>query len=559
MYRVALIGSSGGGGATISSGESIIQSINHQLSLIKSSNNDNNVVALTDVLLIVSNTGLDFKNTSTIASLWVVDDDGALINEAKGNLRDINERAKRIDASIAIKIMKGEVNALISVSSDPNKVNEKCIIAAIEKNIPIVGTGGTSISTISLNGANVIGSSGGSVATTSISRGISFAASLASYWKLQYIPSDNLKSVKIQAIIGASVPILLISSLSKFFINKLSESTKGNEYLQALLSGITRIVPTVITMISCQESSQLYELSLISGAAVGSMANNGVIVSILVGVICGWMLTYLLALCSKYHFLPTSTTIISIGLSVMVSGVISIFLNQLLENYSHLLQPTQLLHYLNDLIATKISREQLLILRSVLGSILGYLSSLGSEYGYYHAVMLPLIALDMECGDFSLFGALDLITLCAPCAGISAGIYLLSCMNRLTLSDDKKKLAIHTKLGFRGFVSNVFFGDFVEACYPYSLEYTPILISVRIACILSGALLGLGLIRSSAYLPLPLALYVSYGFSIKLYLFHVGVVHLSPYALLLVAFTLSFCLPFITTILYFFRNKVKVI
>jgi hypothetical protein len=560
MYRVALIGSSGGGGATISSGESIIQSINHQLSLIKSSNNDNNVVALTDVLLIVSSTGLDFKNTSTIASLWVVDDDGALINEAKGNLRDINERAKRIDANIAIKIMKGEINALISVSSDPNKVNEKCIIAAIEKNIPIVGTGGTSISTISLNGANVIGSSGGSVATTSMSRGVSFAASLASYWKLQYIPSDNLKSVKIQSIIGASVPILLISSLSKFFINKLQEQegTRGNDFLQALLSGITRIVPTVITMISCQESSQLYELSLISGGAVGSMANNGVIVSILVGVICGWMLTYLLALCSKYHFLPTSTTIISIGLSVIVSGSISIFLNQLLESYSHLLQPTQLLHYLNDFIATKISREQLLILRSVLGSILGYLSSLGSEYGYYHTVMLPLIALDMECGDFSFFGAMDLVTLCAPCGGICLGIYLLSCMNRITLSDDKKKLAIHTKLGLRGFFSNVLFGDFVEACYPYSLEYTPILISIRIACILSGALLGLGLIRSSAYLPLPLALYVSYGFNIKLYLFHVGVVHLSPYTLSLLAFILAFFLPFITTTIYFFRRKVKV-
>lgn len=324
---------------------------------------------------------------------------------------------------------------------------------------------------------------------------------------------------------------------------------KGNEeYLQLLLKGIKRIVPTVITMISCQESSQLNELSMISGAAVGSMSDNDILVSIVVGVICGWILTILLTLCSKYHFLPTSTTIISIGLSVIISGGISIYLTQLITHYSDFLQPTRLLWKCNDLLASKVSNDMLIIIRGLIGSIIGYYSSIGSEYGYYHTIMLPLIALDMQFGNFSLFGCYDLVTLCVPCCGVCGAIFVLSYFNKISLTNDKNKLKIHSNIGYKGFCSNFLFGDFVESCYPYSLDYPPILKAVRISSVISGALLGIGFSSTSAYLPIPLSLYIIPNVTSR-----IQVYGYTSYTITLLACIISFSITFITTIIYFFK------
>ena len=371
-----------------------------------------------------------------------------------------------------------------------------------------------------------------------------------------------MKLAKIQSIIGASLPILLINSLSKFFIESLLKmnSMKPFEiYLISLLNGLKRIIPTVITMISCQESSRLHELSMFSGGAVGAVVsdNSSILVSILSGLICGWLLTITLTLCSKYHFLPTSTTIISIGLSVIISSLISLLLNEFLKDYKFLLQPTKLLIYCNSLLldSNYFKSYQVLLIRSIIGGILGYLSSVGSEYGYYHTLMLPLIALDMESGDFSIFGALDFINLCIPCAAICGAIYILAWLNVIKLTDDKNKIPIHLRLGLKGFYSNILFGDMVEACYPYSLEYPVIIISVRFACIIGGALVGIGLIASSAYIPLPLSLYIIPNTEIELYIFNFTTVN--SYTITVIACTLSFLIPFIVTLYFFKNNKQK--
>ena len=89
---------------------------------------------------IYSNTGLDFQDNSTIASLWILDDDSStLINEAKGNLKSINEIARKFDEKIAMKVLNGNIHGLISISSDPDNTNEKTIISSIKMRIPIVG------------------------------------------------------------------------------------------------------------------------------------------------------------------------------------------------------------------------------------------------------------------------------------------------------------------------------------------------------------------------------------------------------------------------------------
>ena len=46
--------------------------------------------------------------------------------------------------------------------------------------------------------------------------------------------------------------------------------------------------------------------------------------------------------------------------------------------------------------------ELLLLFGAVAGGVLGLVSNWGSENGYYHTVMLPLIALEMQRGSFAV-------------------------------------------------------------------------------------------------------------------------------------------------------------
>ena len=99
-----------------------------------------------------------------------------MVIKCVGSLDDVNTALMIEDTRIATLIHSNEIDALITISSDPLNVNKLAVCAAIKKNIPIIGTGGTSLSCISTLGGNVIGCSGGSVATTGITRGICIAA-----------------------------------------------------------------------------------------------------------------------------------------------------------------------------------------------------------------------------------------------------------------------------------------------------------------------------------------------------------------------------------------------
>lgn len=60
---------------------------------------------------------------------------------------------------------------------------------------------------------------------------------------------------------------------------------------------------------------------------------------------------------------------------------------------------------------------------TLFGMVLGWGISWGSEEGYYHLVMLPLIAVYMDQGHFSVLGTLDMLCLCVPCAGVCSAVY----------------------------------------------------------------------------------------------------------------------------------------
>ena len=136
-----------------------------------------------------------------------------------------------------------------------------------------------------------------------------------------------------------------------------------------------------------------------------------------------------------------------------------------------------------------------------------------------------MILVEMELGDASMLGALDLLTLVLVCSGICLGVLL-------TGSEEECSLAK------RGLTINLFYGDFIEACYPHMESHRLVNISGYLASSLSAGMLT-GKCRSSAYLPLPIAIWLA-----------------EDRKTLLAASIIAFSIPFVATVLnYFFCTR----
>lgn len=145
-----------------------------------------------------------------------------------------------------------------------------------------------------------------------------------------------------------------------------------------------------------------------------------------------------------------------------------------------------------------------------------------------HSIFLPLILVEMELGDASMLGALDLLTLVLVCAGVCLGIMLVG-------SKDERSLAK------RGMTINLLCGDFIEACYPHMERHRLVNLSGYVASSLSAVMLTGGC-RSSAYLPFPIAIWLT-----------------DDRKTLLAASLMAFLIPFIGTALnlFYVRDKKK--
>ena len=93
--------------------------------------------------------------------------------------------------------------------------------------------------------------------------------------------------------------------------------------------------------------------------------------------------------------------------------------------------------------------------RALLGFVLGVMTKRGSIGGYYHAIMFPLILVEMANGEWALLGALDCCCLCCVCAGVVAAVGATA------------KRATERGACRRAACINLGLGDYVEACYPY--------------------------------------------------------------------------------------------
>ena len=187
---------------------------------------------------------------------------------------------------------------------------------------------------------------------------------------------------------------------------------------------------------------------MISGAAAGTMysvvnrVNScGLLpVSIFNGTICGYMLEALLISCAKCSMLPTATTIVATGFSSIIAGSVSITLSAyVLPRIISSPLSTMMFTWYNNQVLRLILQSSMC--RRLFGAFMGYITSWGSENGYYHTIMLPIIAFQMQEGEFSVAGTFDLVCLCLPCAGVCLAIFLLASTNSCKLKSRKCNIA----------------------------------------------------------------------------------------------------------------------
>lgn len=153
-----------------------------------------------------------------------------------------------------------------------------------------------------------------------------------------------------------------------------------------------------------------------------------------------------------------------------------------------------------------------------IGFIYGCAFVYGSKIGWYHSLYLPLILLEMDGADRleegSFLGAVDECALVMVCAGICAGNLVFP--RSMKQVDDRMERRNETNCGggesslsWQALKTNVFCGDFIEAAYP-SMERSRIInASAYLAAGLSAELLLKRRVLSTAYLPLPLAIWIS--------------------------------------------------
>ena len=125
------------------------------------------------------------------------------------------------------------IKGLICISCDPRDVNHSSLSAAVQRGIPVCGSGGTSLSVASSIHANLnlVGNSGGSVATTTYTRAVSYTHALASSWGQSYSPFlesmniitngfvDEAYKPQIGSVLDACLPSFLAVTLACRIMN----------------------------------------------------------------------------------------------------------------------------------------------------------------------------------------------------------------------------------------------------------------------------------------------------------------------------------------------------
>ena len=526
MKRVALIGSSGGGTATLghTCPVSFLRAIDAQLTLVEGT------ARLVVALFVSLDGGKGMDNVSDenqfSARLFQL----RLVNEnevrsevvALGTLASVNEKCAEIQRQIIAKeIHEKRIDALICVSCHVELFTETLQAAAKRggEQFPVTGSGGTSIARLgSLYGISLI-NPGGSVATTTVTKAVSYTHGLSKAWNRRYEPwkvdataASSYSRPSITSVLNSCLPAFWGVCLTKKFLVVLERAVDSEDdlnttpisfvsFTETILSLEHHTLPTVCAVLTAlsfrQKEALSSEVSTVMSAIVASSSCTD---SILAGLWAGYLVSLwsdkFLYTCIFCNFPATMTNLVAGG---GLGGVISLLVlpvAAILRNLTGLFR-----HVLSTVFQSQ-------SLGVVFAFLLGCLSCYGSKVGWYHSYHLPLIPVEMELGEASFLGAVDELTLVLVCAGICAAIQVRGTEN----SSPADVLLCRRGLGV-----NLACGDFVEVCYPYMDASWLIniggFLASGVGCswlILRGQQINEGIIPGGlAYLPWPAAVALS--------------------------------------------------
>jgi len=478
LKNIAIIGSSGGNLYNLGgkNPKKLLQEIEAQ-----SKAADFRIAA---VQFIAAEVSMDQAKENSKASLYTLDEDGEVVQSATNSLKNINEEAKVTDQLIAGIILEKKIDGLVVMSADPDGVNQHVVNAAEKMNIPIVGTGGTSMAAISAKGANVIAKSG-TTGTTNRTRAISFITSLAKYWEMKYKPvigtaskseientGSIWKNINIRGIMMSALPgfiaMALVLALSKIPI------FTG---LEGIFDIMIQALPVIIAVIAAKQVSNLDEVSIVAGVIAGVLSvDGGIIGGLIGGILAGVLVHFFFNKSIQWKFPMTTVNIVAGGLAGLFAGLLVYYL----------FAPVAL--FIGD--GIKIAIEATIafnpILAGLLGGLLIWPAILG---GVYHAAILPIVLLEMEQTGASFLGAIDMVGLVL----VSAGINLANMIS----PREKGEAAAATP----GFLINLGFGTFVEAAYPFMFANKVVFGGAILSAGIGGAIVGLFDVRGTAYVP----------------------------------------------------------
>lgn len=479
MKKIAILGSSGGNlyNAGGKNPQKLIEEIKMQA--------DSAGIKIAAVQFVGAEKSMDNANENTTARLytWNRDSDELKISE-QASLAEINQLALEEDKKIARSIENEEIDGLIVVSADPKEVNAEAVKAAVDKKIPIVGTGGTSMSEIQYMGGNVISSSG-TTGTTNRTRAVAAVQAFSKKWGIKYKPtigsSDSstvdqdeniLRRISFRGIMMAALPGFIAMAVT-LALSKVPAFSALSDAFDLLINAL----PVIIAAIAAKQVSGLDEVGIVAGIVAGVLSTDGGIIGGLAGgILAGILSLYLIRLTLSWNFPGTTANIVAGGFSGLIAGFLVFFL----------LAPFTL--YLGNGIRSIIEAalEFNPILAGALAGVLIWPAIIG---GVYHAAILPIVLLEMEQTGSSFLGAIDMTGLVM----VSAGITLAN-----ILAPRKKS---ETAIALPGFLINMGFGTFVEAAYPFMFSDKLVFGGAMLSGAISGAFVGMLGVRGTAYVP----------------------------------------------------------
>lgn len=444
---------------------------------------------------------MDSAKQDTKASLWQLDESGTFTQSERANLSVVNEEARLLDQKIADLIEEEQIDGLIVMSGDPNDTNQHVIRAAAKKQVPVVGTGGTSMATIATLGARVIATSG-TTGTTNRTRAVSFITSLSKEFQLSYRPilgsnpsnqiSNGLgwRNINIRGIMMSALPGFIAMALI-LALSKIPALSGLSEVFDLLIGAL----PVVIAVIAAKQVSELDEVSIVAGVIAGVLSvDGGIIGGMIAGILAGVMVRILFRKFVEWRFPMTTVNIAAGGIAGLFSGLLVYYF----------IAPIALFigDGIKQLIELAVDFNPILA-----GTIAGVLIWPAIIGGVYHAAILPIVLLEMERTGNSFLGAVDMVGLVMVAAGIN--------LANIIRPRDKGEAAVAVP----GFLINLGFGTFVESAYPFMFSSKWIFAGALLSGGIGGALVGFFEVRGTAYVPTftaPLLANHSLGFIIAM-------------------------------------------